>query len=84
MKKKEYENRYKNTINHISEPGYYVGDFEIHAASCSLDRNISIYTKGVEKYLHYAAYHSISNIKEITIYILYVNNNHYNLIVIKD
>ena len=35
----------------------------------------------MNKYIYYPIYHNISNIKENTIYILYVNNNLYNLLV---
>ena len=60
-----FTNRYENTIYQISKDGTYAGDFEIHVASCVLNRNIAIYTKAIRKYIHYATYHTGQILKMI-------------------
>lgn len=74
-----YNLRYDNFIHSIKDNYTYAGDFEISSASIILRIKIIIYTYNLVSYKLLNEYNLDNNIKEV-IYIVYRNNNHFNLL----
>ena len=80
----EYNKRYDNFIENIKNDKTFAINFEISAASVVLKRGIIIYKKEPNGYNLINIYSADKNNDLENIFIVYVNNNHFNLIVQKD
>ena len=66
--------------NEMVKPATYAGEIELAVTSHFLGVNINIVTLGFTSYKNYWYYKSILNTPE-TINILFINQNHYNLLI---
>lgn len=76
----DFENRYNSFIDDINRDGNFAGDFEISAASLILNKEIIIYRKNVNGY-EYINNFSSNNNNSDKIYLIFKNNNHFNIIM---
>ena len=75
----EYNERYNTFIKEIGKDGTFAGDFEISTASIILNRKIVIYYNTILGYNFLNEYKPNNDAKD-TIYLLYRNNIHFNLL----
>lgn len=80
---KNYNIRYEAFIESIKNDYTFAGDFEISSASILLNKNIIIYFNTLLGYKLLNKYYPNKTIKS-DIYIIYRNNNHFNLLKSKD
>ena len=79
-----YEQRYNIFINNINKESTYAGDFEISTAALAFKIGIYVYYKDLLGYKFLQYYNCQNEENEENIYIIYKNNNHFNLLVKKD
>ena len=85
----KFKERYKSFINEINKEGTYAWDFELSSACLALNKKIIVFSNQIEYYAYINEYSnhlndSIEATEDNRIFLLFKNNNHFNLLISKN
>ena len=78
----KFQTRYDTLFGSIEKEGTYAGDFELTSSSIALQKRIIVFREDIKEYRFINIYVNFlnNNINLQNIYLLYKNNNHFNLL----